>query len=177
MTTNQNPTFTSYLEAAEQMNFDGDSFIDGDRLYLHGDACRLAYEDIPDDLACVDVSLFEIGDEIRDPELLEMISQIKWQVDDLGESVPAMMVITADHELWMQGPLGCGMCSDDDVDGWLLFPVQMRGLDDFKRLYPLVIDVLCTEERVGNELKEKSEQLYALVKELECVAECESIEK
>jgi hypothetical protein len=158
---------TDYLTAAEQLRFDGSSFIDGNHLYLCGDACRLAYEDVPADLACFDCSDMEIGDVVTDPELIELSKQIKWVVEDLEESVPAKMVISADGSLWMQGPDGSGLAYEDDFCGWLLFPVQMTGVDDFKRLYPLVIDVICAEDISAEELKEKSDQLYTLVKDAE----------
>lgn len=147
-----NEGLTAYLDAAINMGFEGSSMIDGKILYLQGSACRLAYEGIPD----------EAGTEGRADA-----GHSKWIVHDLAESVPAKMIITADHRCWLQGPYGSGMQRDDDFDGWLLFPVKMEGVADFKRLYPLIIDVLAAEDITPDELKQKSEALHALLKEFQ----------
>ena len=142
-----------YLEAAVEMGFDGSYWVDGGSLYLQGDACRYLCEETDD--AWIE---FDGGDAID-------IGKVYWTVEDLEESVPAKMVITEDHELFMYGPDGCGQAGEDDFCGWLLHPVQMTGVDDFKRLFPLVIDLLALEQS-DEELKDKAMQITELFREL-----------
>jgi len=168
MSEGRNDGLNAYLDAAISMGFEGSGFIHGDepseaKLYLCGTACRMAYEEWPDGIECADP---------RDPATRELMKQYKLVVENLPESVPAKMVISENHEmmnynLWLQGPLGTGMPFDDDFDGCLLEPIQIEEVADFKRLYPLIIDVLCAEDVSPDELKQKTEALYALIQEFQ----------
>jgi hypothetical protein len=176
-----NEGLTAYLDAAISMGFEGSSFIQKsedsleEKLYLCGTACRLAYEQWPDGIECADPD---------DPATWELAKQYKLAVENLPESVPAKMVIAENHDgmnykLWLQGPIGTGMQFDDGIDGCLLEPIEIEDVEDFKRLYPLVIDVLAAEDITPEELKQKSEALYALIVEFESrrALSCEEAKK
>lgn len=150
-----NEGLTAYLDAAINMGFEGSSFIDGGMLYLQGDACRLAYQDVPED---------------SDSPI--NIDDIECVVQDLPESVPAKMIIAENHEgmnynFWLQGPVGSGMPCGGDFDDCLLEPIEIEDVEDFKRLYPLVIDVLAVADISPDELKQKSKALHALIQEFQ----------
>jgi hypothetical protein len=156
-----NEELTAYLDAATNMGFEGSSFIQKSedsleaKLYLCGTACRLAYQDVPED-----------GDAPIN------VDDIKCVVQDLSESVPAKMIIAENHEgmnykFWLQGPVGSGISWVGDFDDCLLEPIEIEDVEDFKRLYPLVIDVLAAEDITPDELKQKAEALCALIVEFE----------
>ena len=143
-----------YLEAAVEMGFKGTSIIEDGILYLFGDACRLLYEEIP--------AKAWKGKQVDGRDVVD-INDVHWDTLDLEESVPAKIVVTEKNELLMLGPVGCGLAGGD-WDDELLDDIQMEGLEDFRRLFPLVIDVLAGEFPEV-ELKEKTVKLSNLIRE------------
>ena len=131
-----NGMLTQYLDAAVDMGFEGSAFVEDGILYLCGDAKRMLYEEL-DASGVPDVSKDDDGIEWN----MFPVDKVRWEVMDLEESVPAKTAISEDHVLCMRGPAGCGL-SGGEFDDFLLEPVDMDGVDDFRKLFPLVVDVL-----------------------------------
>jgi hypothetical protein len=150
-----NELLGKYLKVAIEMGFDGSYVEEDGRLNLYGEAYRLINMEEPEEALVI----------IEGMDGLDL-DKVFWETSDLEESVPAQMVITEDHNFFMYGPDDCGMAWDDDFCGWLMFPVQMRSIDDFKKLFPLVVDVLgsdLSEDSLASRTKELSDFLKELM--------------